>query len=138
MSAQMSVRLPSRCTLAVGDRVDGPSSTWEQLTGLEQNLVLAAFAEKQLWVPCASLADGSDPNARFALQLAARHLVDLGLVWFYRLCDGYPDLTAAEVDCLCDDDRMWDVTGDGCHWVGLYLTDIGEDIFPMWPDTSVH
>jgi hypothetical protein len=68
--------------------------------------------------------------------MAASSLVDLGLIWFYRVVDGYPDLTATEVSRLCGDSVHWQATDADCQQVGLYLTDCGEEIFPLYRTAS--
>jgi hypothetical protein len=113
-----------------------PAACWEGLTYLEQNLLLAAVAEKPLWMPCASVADERDTSPAESLRTAASRLVDLGLVWFYRVVDGYPDLTAAEVAGLCGDSIHWHATDADCQQVGLYLTDCGEEIFPLYSNAG--
>lgn len=109
---------------------------WQQFTYLEQNLLLAAFAEKPLWVPCASTADEHGHSAEPGLREAAIRMVRSGLVWFYRLDDGYPDLTPAEVDEVCSDSELWDADDEACHQIGLYLTDRGETVFSVGVDRS--
>lgn len=127
----MTVSHPPRARRKGTERRRLENDSWEQLGFLEQNLLLAALAEKPLWVTCAGVEGLLDGDSVVALRLAARRLVDLGLIWFYRVEEGYPDLTPAEADELCADDRHWDPRLEDCTSFGLYLTEHGEGVMPV-------
>lgn len=113
----------------------GGIPAWEELTAAEQHLLLAALAEKPLWLARVSSDDSGVGAPAAVLRVAARRMVEFGLVWFYRLEQGYPDVTAVEVDRLCADDVHWRTSHDG-HRYGLYLTDAGECMFPLFGDAA--
>ncbi len=101
--------------------------TWDTLADDEQDLILAASTDGPLWALC-------DSRSAVELHSAAGRLVARGLIWFYLLEDGYPDLTPAQVCDVCTDPRWWDVGGTRCYEVGVYLTEAGESVFPSFPD----
>jgi hypothetical protein len=110
---------------------------WEDLGGIAQNLLLAALAERPLSVVCRSRYDGEPLHGK-ELQEAAALLVGAGLLWFYRIEDGYPDLTEEETERLLADVGVWTCDTGLCSAYGMYLTDVGEAVFPVSPPTPVN
>ena len=96
---------------------------------LEQAVLTIASEEGLTWEPCAEWS--KDPALRTSddverTRQAVVRLVDEGLVWMYRITEGSPDLTEAEVAAMLDEPRAWAYDTTWSHDVALYLTDSGE------------
>jgi len=59
---------------------------------------------------------------------AARRLLQLGFIGFYRVDDGYPDLCDRDLSVVFGDQSHWECGQDNARSVGLYLTTAGEDL----------
>lgn len=104
---------------------------WRQLDGTEQQLLVVAVREY-------TLDHATDPSAGPSGDIAAsrgagQRLLQLGLIGFYEVTDGYPDLTGAKLDLVLREDSWWDSTNDASRRVGVYLTTSGEDlVLRLW------
>lgn len=75
--------------------------------------------------------DRGDPDVA-TTQQATRRLLALGLVRFYRVTEGNPDLSNDEVDAVFANARFWVHDQGGTHDIALYLTDAGEQVRRGW------
>jgi hypothetical protein len=55
-------------------------------------------------------------------------LFDSGLIGFYRVDDGYPDLGEVDVRLVFADQSHWDCEQQNASQVGVFLTTAGEDV----------
>ena len=102
---------------------------WHELAAIEQSLLIAASREQTLDQACVSWS--LPPPRLFDVQVmrtAARGLVDRGLIGFYLVQDGYPDLTTSELTAVLAANACWDSTRPDARGIGLYLTPAGEDV----------
>jgi hypothetical protein len=109
--------------------------TWEQLSGVEQQVLILASEEAMLWEVCAALGPDSDThNAVAAGQRVTAALAREGLLWFYRLAEGNPSLTEAEVVDLFNATDRWlrDEAAGTVAGICLFPTDAGDGL--LHPD----
>jgi len=104
-------------------------AVWDDLDAVEQSLLAVAAREHTLDGACASWA--AQPLRRGDIEMtvrAAGRLHQLGLIGFYRIADGYPDLCDPDLQPVLNDPSQWECGNDTARRVGLYLTTSGEDL----------
>ena len=102
---------------------------WDGLDPIEQTLLVVASQEYTLGRACGSWAHR--PRRPIAIEMtkhAAIKLFDKGLIGFYRVDDGYPDLGVRDVERVFADQSHWDCDHQNSDQVGIYLTTAGEDV----------
>ena len=107
-------------------------AVWDDLDAIEQSLLAVAAGERTLDLACTSWA--APPLRGGVLKMtmrAAGRLHELGLIGFYRIEDGYPDLGEHELNLVFSDRSHWECGPDDAGRlgrVGMYLTTAGEDL----------
>jgi hypothetical protein len=104
-------------------------AAWDDLDAVEQSLLVVAAREHTLGHACASWS--AQPLRRGDVEMtmhAARRLLDFGLIGFYRVENGYPDLCDGDLKFVLGDQSHWECGHDQARGVGLYLTNAGEDL----------
>ena len=105
------------------------SLCWDDLDPIEQSLLVVAARERTLDHACSSWAERpSQPIAIAMTKRSAVKLFDNGLVGFYRVEVGYPDLSEVDVRLVLVDNSYWDREQKNACRVGLFLTTAGEDV----------
>lgn len=102
---------------------------WDDLDAVEQSLLVVASQERTLANACASWSPS--PRRRTEIEhtrSAAARLLHRGLIGFYRVDDGYPDLSESDVDTVLRGYTHWDCGHTDAGIVGLFLTTAGEDL----------
>lgn len=102
---------------------------WDDLDAVEQSLLAVAAREHTLDRACASWAQRARGRSEISMTMhSARRLLDRGLIGFFRVGEGYPDLTDDELCAVFQVNTYWDHSHLHAHGVGLYLTTAGEDV----------
>jgi hypothetical protein len=102
---------------------------WDDLDPIEQSLLVVASRDYILGRACGSWAQR--PRRPIAMEMtrhAAIKLFKKGLIGFYRVDVGYPDLAEADVERVLADQRYWDCDHQNASQVGVYLTTAGEEV----------
>lgn len=123
--------VPVKTSVRKSGRVPAPSHVivWDDLDAVEQSLLAVAAREQTLDRACASWAQRARGRSEIGMtKHSARRLLDKGLIGFYRIRDGYPDLTDDELCAVFQENSYWDLNHPSAHGVGLYLTAPGEDV----------
>lgn len=113
----------------VHPRQDPPGLVWDDLDPVEQSLLGVASREHTLDHACASWTDR--PGRRREIELtkaAARKLFNHDLIGFYRVDDGYPDLSDSDRSTIFRGITYWDKNHCDAAMVGIFLTTAGEEI----------
>ena len=103
--------------------------SWDDLGLIEQTLLVVASREQTLENACSAWSHS--PHLCGDIQrtmVAAQELHRCGLIGFYRVRDGYPDLDADEIGTVLSAACYWESTRLESPGVGLYLTTSGEDV----------
>lgn len=119
----------TRMELHSATHLSPPALVWDDLDPVEQSLLAAASQERTLDHACASWTDR--PRRRRDIErtrAAAAKLFDHGLIGFYRVADGYPDLTDADRATIFRSNTFWDRDHCDAAVVGLFLTTAGEEV----------
>jgi len=102
---------------------------WADLDAVEQSLLVVASQERTLDHVCEFWTQRAQGRSEIAITIySARRLFDDGLIGFYRVGEGYPDLTDAELGSVFEGHTFWDRGHDNARSVGVYLTTTGEDV----------
>lgn len=104
---------------------------WAELSDLERGVLLLAGEEAMLWEVAATLEPEPERRGSRVVADGQRVVGDLarrGLLWFYRLDDGNPDLSETAVVDLFNQPGRWlrDETTGAVANVCLYATAEGE------------
>ena len=102
---------------------------WDDLDAIEQSLLVVAARERMLDQACPAWADR--PRRDGAIELtkqAARGLLHRGLIGFFRVSEGYPDLSENDLGLVFRGRSYWDCADENSRQVGLFLTTAGEDV----------
>ncbi len=102
---------------------------WDDLDPIEQSLLGVASQERTLDHACASWTNR--PRRRREIELtkaAAERLFQRGLIGFYRVEDGYPDLADTDRVTIFRGISYWDQNHSDACMVGLFLTTTGEEV----------
>ena len=102
---------------------------WDRLGPIEQSLLVVASRDDTLDRACGSWAHR--PRRPIAIEMtkqAAAMLFENGLIGFYRVDDGYPDLSEVDVRMVFTDRTYWDCEHVNAHQAGMFLTTAGEDV----------
>ena len=70
----------------------------------------------------------ADLRSRELTKAAARRLFNHDLIGFYRVDDGYPDLSDSERSTIFRGITYWDKNHGDAALVGIFLTTAGEEI----------
>jgi hypothetical protein len=101
----------------------------DDLDAVEQSLLVVSAREHTLGHACACWS--AQPLRRGDVEMtmhAAGRLLDFGVIGFYRVEDGYPDLCDGELKFVLGDQSRWECGHDQARGVGLHLTNAGEDL----------
>jgi hypothetical protein len=93
---------------------------WDDLDAIEQSLLTVAAGERTLDLACTSWA--APPLSRGVVKMtmrAAGRLHELGLIGFYRIEDGYPDLGEHELGLVFSDRSHWECGPDDAGRVDI-------------------
>ena len=123
--------LPVQTDMRIGSRAlaSTRATVWDDLDAVEQSLMAVASREHTLDRACVSWSQRPRGHSEIAMtQHSAHRLVEKGLIGFYRVGDGYPDLTAEELATVFQENTYWDLSHLHAHGVGLFLTEAGEDV----------
>ena len=123
--------LPEKTGMSVSTRVQTAAQAivWDDLDAVEQSLLAVAAREHTLDRACASWAQRARGRSEISMtKHSARRLLDRGLIGFFRVGEGYPDLTDDELCAVFQVNSYWDHSHLHAHGVGLYLTTAGEDV----------
>jgi hypothetical protein len=102
---------------------------WDDLDAVEQSLIAVAAREHTLDRACVSWSQRPRGHSEIAMtKHSAQALLNKGLIGFYRLEDGDPDLTQEELRTVFQENTYWDLGHVHAHGVGLFLTEAGEDV----------
>ena len=101
---------------------------WDNLNAVEQMILVVASREHTLQHACVSWADQPGRLAEIELTKAvASTLNHRGLIGFYRVDDGYPDLSSQDLSTVFTGHSYWDARHANSRRVGMFLTTVGED-----------
>jgi hypothetical protein len=103
---------------------------------VEQAVLSIAGEGGPPWWACHEWAEDRDrPTSEEVAETrrVTRELIQRQLVWMYRDTDGFPPLTAAEVEGVLANAKPWAYDPDWSHDVGLCLTDAGEAAYYLPP-----
>ncbi len=101
---------------------------WDDLDAVEQTILMVAAQERTLKHACASWSE--QPGRTSDIELtrgAAQTQYNRGLIGFYRVDDGYPDLSSKDLATVFGSPSYWDVCHVNSGRVGMFLTTAGED-----------
>ena len=102
--------------------------SWDDLDPVEQSLLVVAAKESTLDQACASWA--GQPRRPAAVELTksvALSMYRAGLIGFYRIDDGYPDMSDTDLTRVFQGRTYWDAGHVNSRRVGVFLTAAGED-----------
>jgi len=119
----------SELAVSTGPTPTGQLLRWDDLDPIEQTLLVVASQEYTLGRACGSWA--TRPRRPIAMEMtkhAAIKLFDKGLIGFFRVDVGYPDLGMPDVERVFADQSHWDCDHQNSDHVGIYLTTAGEDV----------
>lgn len=101
---------------------------WDDLDAVEQTILMVAAREHTLDQACAAWSDHPDRPADMRLtKTTAVAQFHRGLIGFYRVDDGYPDLSSNDLATVLAGHSYWDARHGNSRLVGMYLTTAGED-----------
>jgi len=105
--------------------------TWSKLDDVAQGVLITA-SEGLVWEACAAWVPEPTDRGSAGIERTRNvvgRLMQLGLVWMYRLDDGNPELTEAEAVSVMNDQRRWVFDQGGPHDVAFYLTELGKKVY---------
>ena len=101
---------------------------WDDLSAVEQTILMVAAQERTLEHACASWSEHPGRTSDIELTRGtAMTLYKNGLIGFYRVDDGYPDLSTKDLATVFNTRSYWDAGHSNSSRVGVFLTTSGED-----------